>query len=101
MSEATQRAEVKPYLREDGTVCIPFDCDPQYHYWREGGQSLYATMAEFGASVEAFKTHGGKIERDDDLCRCEKKGSAVGEIFYCASCAYWWEVNVVESAHIE
>jgi len=36
----------KPYLKADGTLVIPMLCDPKYHYWKKGGQSLYKTLEE-------------------------------------------------------
>jgi hypothetical protein len=40
----------KPYLTADGTLGIPFDCDPKYH-WRKGGQSVKKTIAELRGEV--------------------------------------------------
>ena len=42
----------KPYFTADGTLRIPFDCDPKYHWWK-GGQSMKKTIAELrGEAVE-------------------------------------------------
>lgn len=41
----------KPYLTADGTLVIPFDSDPKYHWWK-GGQSVAVTRAEVMASIE-------------------------------------------------
>jgi hypothetical protein len=35
----------KPYFTSDGTLRIPFDSDPKYHWWK-GGQSVKKTIAE-------------------------------------------------------
>ena len=35
----------KPFFTADGTLSIPFDSDPRYHWWK-GGQSVKATVAE-------------------------------------------------------
>jgi hypothetical protein len=37
--------EVKPYLEADGSLVIPFGCDPRYHYWK-GGQLVKVTEEE-------------------------------------------------------
>lgn len=39
----------KPYLTADGTLVIPFDSDPKYHWWK-GGQSVKDTLAEIKAA---------------------------------------------------
>jgi hypothetical protein len=42
----------KPYFTADGTLRIPFDSDPKYHWWK-GGQSVKKTIAELrGEPVE-------------------------------------------------
>ena len=41
----------QPFLTADGTLSIPFDSDPKYHWWK-GGQSVKATMAEVKARME-------------------------------------------------
>jgi hypothetical protein len=38
-----------PYLRPDGTLCIPFDSPERYHWWKAGGQDLDVTLAEVRA----------------------------------------------------
>ena len=35
-----------PFLTADGTLSIPFDSDPKYHWWKLGGQSVEQTRAE-------------------------------------------------------
>jgi hypothetical protein len=44
-----------PYLTPGGTLVIPFDSDPKYHWWK-GGQSVAATRAEVLARPEAERT---------------------------------------------
>jgi hypothetical protein len=39
-----------PYFTADGTLRIPFDCDPKYHWWK-GGQSVKKTIAELRGEV--------------------------------------------------
>jgi hypothetical protein len=42
----------KPYFTADGTLRIPFDSDPKYHWWK-GGQTVKKTIAELrGEPVE-------------------------------------------------
>ena len=44
--EQLKRELPKPYLKPDGTLVIPHNSDPKYHWWR-GGQK-----------VEELKAHG-------------------------------------------
>src|ERR1041384_63678 len=41
-----------PFLTTDGTLSIPFDSDPKYHWWK-GGQSVEQTRAEVVARMGA------------------------------------------------
>jgi hypothetical protein len=41
-----------PFITADGTLSIPFDSDPKYHWWRSG-QSVAQTRAEVLAWREA------------------------------------------------
>jgi len=52
-SEPNQVEQSKrPYFTTDGTLRIPFGCDPKYHWWK-GGQSMKKTIAELrGEAVE-------------------------------------------------
>ena len=43
-----------PYLTPGGTLVIPFDSDPKYHWWR-GGQSVKNTRAEVLARMEVAR----------------------------------------------
>lgn len=36
----------KPYLKTDGTLVIPVNSDPKYHYWKKGGQKVEKTITE-------------------------------------------------------
>jgi hypothetical protein len=42
----------QPFLTADGTLSIPFDSDPKYHWWK-GGQSVEQTRAEVLARMAA------------------------------------------------
>jgi hypothetical protein len=41
-----------PYLTPSGTLVIPFDSDPKYHWWKTG-QSVEQTRAEVLARMQA------------------------------------------------
>lgn len=43
-----------PYLDERGTLIIPTDSNPKYHYWK-GGQSVVTTLKELGAPLEVLR----------------------------------------------
>ena len=42
-----------PYLTPGGTLVIPFDSDPKYHWWKPGGQSVKQTRADVLAWMQA------------------------------------------------
>lgn len=42
-----------PFLTPGGTLVIPFDSDPKYHWWKPGGQSVASTCAEVLARMAA------------------------------------------------
>jgi hypothetical protein len=43
----------EPHLTPGGTLVIPFDSDPKYHWWKPGGQSVKQTLAEVHARMAA------------------------------------------------
>jgi len=45
----------RPHLTPGGTLVIPMNSDPKYHWWN-GGQSVAATRAEVMARPEAERT---------------------------------------------
>ena len=50
--DARPEGPKKPYFTSDGTLRIPFDSDPKYHWWK-GGQSVKRTIAELrGEAME-------------------------------------------------
>jgi hypothetical protein len=49
---STPRQMRLPFLTPGGTLSIPFDSDPNYHWWK-GGQSVEQTRAEVVARMEA------------------------------------------------
>jgi len=43
--------KITPYLDEDGTLVIPFECsDHAYKYWKQEGKPLGDILAELGVS---------------------------------------------------
>jgi hypothetical protein len=40
-----------PYIDATGTLVIPFESDPKYHWWA-GGQTIAATLTDLGASPD-------------------------------------------------
>lgn len=37
-----------PYVTDYGSLVIPWNSHPRYHYWKPGGQSLCETLKELG-----------------------------------------------------
>ena len=48
-----------PYIDATGTLVIPFDSDPKYHWWR-GGQSITETLKELNASPDVLVRYSPK-----------------------------------------
>jgi Toprim-like len=77
-----------PYLTADDEVRIPFSSDPRYHWWN-GGQSIYATLAELSAPLATWSAHGYACDdlltnKHADRCRGDVRQ---GEGFaYCVEC---------------
>ena len=47
--------ENKPYLTEDGTLIIPFECSDNTHkYWKQDGRPLTEILRELNASPEVW-----------------------------------------------
>ncbi|XOF35299.1 MAG: hypothetical protein ACL93V_08450 [Candidatus Electrothrix sp. YB6] len=49
-----------PFLDDLGRLRIPLDADDKYRYW-SGGQSVFATLLELGASDKEIEAHIGPI----------------------------------------
>ncbi len=49
-----------PFLDDQGRLRIPLDADDKYRYW-QGGQSVFATLLELGASGKEIEAHIGPI----------------------------------------
>lgn len=45
-----------PYIDPTGTMIIPFDADPKYHYWN-GGQPLLETLIELNIAKDIWDKH--------------------------------------------
>ncbi|ADU63353.1 MAG: hypothetical protein KUA35_12335 [Pseudodesulfovibrio sp.] len=66
--------KTQPYLDEDGTLVIPFECgDHTYKYWKQEGRSLADILAELGAGEDVWVryTHAA-------YCPLEAQGVAAG-----------------------
>ncbi len=48
MGENCAPEEVKPYVTDFDSLVIPWNSNPQYHYWKKGGQSPCQTLKELG-----------------------------------------------------
>ena len=48
-----------PYIDGSGHVVIPFDSDPQYHFWK-GGQHLSVTLQEMKVTEDVWEKHSEK-----------------------------------------
>ncbi|MCI5223086.1 MAG: hypothetical protein D3924_10520 [Candidatus Electrothrix sp. AR4] len=49
-----------PFLDDQGKLRIPLDADDKYRWW-QGGQSVFATLLELGASDKEIEAHIGPI----------------------------------------
>ncbi|BCS90128.1 hypothetical protein [Pseudodesulfovibrio sediminis] len=53
--------ETKPYLTEDGTLIIPFECaDNTYKYWKQEGRDITEILTELNASPEVWARYTHK-----------------------------------------
>ena len=51
--ELLSRRKPQPYIKKNGELVIPFDCDAKYKWWA-GGQSVRETLTELNASPEVL-----------------------------------------------
>jgi hypothetical protein len=49
--DSAQPEHQMPYIDATGTLVIPFESDPKYHWWA-GGQTIAATLTDLGASPD-------------------------------------------------
>lgn len=54
------QGERKAYLDNQGRLRIPLDADDKYRWW-QGGQSVFETLLELGASDKEIEAHIGPI----------------------------------------
>lgn len=48
-----------PYIDPTGTMIIPFNADPKYHYWN-GGQPLTEILTELNIAKDIWHKHTEK-----------------------------------------
>ena len=58
-NEKIDRPKVIPYITDCGSLVIPFDSDPKYHYWA-GGQSLEKTLLEVKVTLGVWKQYSAR-----------------------------------------
>ncbi|QGY40172.1 hypothetical protein GM415_08535 [Pseudodesulfovibrio cashew] len=66
--------KIEPYVDDDGTLVIPFECSDHTHkYWKQEGISMAALLQELGVDEETWAryTHepfrnGESAENSDD-----------------------------------
>lgn len=59
--------EIKPYIDEDGTLVIPFECaDHRYKYWKEEGAPLDELLEELDVSDEVWKKYSFNQRKKED-----------------------------------
>jgi hypothetical protein len=55
VKESTVMDKNKPYLAEDGTLVVPFECsDHAYKYWKQEGKPLTEILKELGADQDVW-----------------------------------------------
>ena len=59
IGESIMSDKQNPYIDENGNVIIPFNSDPQYHFWK-GGQQLSLTLKEMNVAEDLWKKHSEK-----------------------------------------
>lgn len=80
-----------PYINENGSLRIPFNCAPKYRHWA-GGQSLVQTLAEIEAPLHIWRC---SIAYNEDLrngghsARCKGEIEKSKNILYCVQCGYY------------
>jgi len=52
-AQGTEKSFRKPFVSADGTLVIPFDADPKYHWWIKGGLSVEKIKAELATAEQA------------------------------------------------
>ena len=63
-----RQGERKAYLDNQGRLRIPLDADDKYRWW-QGGQSVFATLLELGASDKEIAAHIGQVSTPESWRR--------------------------------
>lgn len=71
VSNISGHGEEKPFLDDQGKLRIPLDADDKYRYW-SGGQSVFATLLELGASDREIEAHTGPITTPESWRQWQK-----------------------------
>jgi hypothetical protein len=45
-----------PFIDNSGSIIVPFNSDPKYHFWN-GGQHLSDTLIELNAAEDVWRKH--------------------------------------------
>lgn len=58
MGENCEPEQVEPYVTDFGVLVIPWNSNPKFHYWKNGGQSVCVTLKELGRCdlIEKYKS---------------------------------------------
>jgi len=70
-SERRRTEHPLPFLDDQGRLRIPLDADEKYRYW-SGGQSVFETLLELGASDKEIEAHIGPIATPEDWRRWQE-----------------------------
>ncbi|WP_339138695.1 MAG: hypothetical protein WGN25_10200 [Candidatus Electrothrix sp. GW3-4] len=68
-----------PFLDDQGRLRIPLDADDKYRYW-QGGQSVFATLLELGASDKEIEAHIGPISTSESWRQWQKKPASFARL---------------------
>ncbi len=60
-----------PFLDDLGRLRIPLDADEKYRWW-QGGQSVFETLLELGASDKEIEAHIGPVSTPEDWQRWQR-----------------------------
>ena len=71
VSNISRPEEKKAYLDDQGRLRIPLTADDKYRYW-SGGQSVFATLLELGASDKEIEAHIGPISTPESWREWQK-----------------------------
>jgi len=55
-----------PYIDESGNVVIPFNSDPQYHFWKSG-QHFLDILQKMKVTEDVWKKHTDKPYQGNDI----------------------------------